>query len=172
VGAGGGGGSSFGPKGTAFTPSASARSGVTIAYTPPAPAVVVTRPRAGQVVRRFSARGRVRQLVIAGRATSPSGVRRVAITIERLPRMTTGAAAMRCMWLRPTTGLRRQACDRPPALTATLRRGGSWTYRVSKNVMLPAGRYRVTAIAEDKTGVLGNAAPRAARGVTFQLSRR
>jgi len=173
-GGGGGGGSSFGPSGTAFE-SAPARSPgvVTIEYVAKpsgAPSVTVTRPRAGQVLRRFSGRGTARKrrpLVISGRASDSAGVQGVALTLERLPR-----TGKRCTWLDPGKGLRRSTCARPPSLAATLRASGSWTYRVPRRIDLKAGRYRVTAYGKDKPGAFGNSAQRRKRVITFGLSRR
>jgi hypothetical protein len=173
-GAGGGGGSSFGPSGTVFA-SAPARSPgvVTIEYVAKpsgAPFVTVTRPRAGQVLRRFTRRGTARKrrpLVISGRASDSAGVQGVALTLQRLPR--TGD---RCTWLDPAKGLRRGSCARPPTLVATLRTRGSWTYHVPRRLDLKPGRYRVTAYGKDRPGAFGNSAPRRKRVITFRLSQR
>jgi hypothetical protein len=182
-GAGGGGGSSLGPAGSTFSSAAVSAFGVavpasvTIAYARPAPAaapsVVVTHPTVGQVIRRFSGRGNARKrrrLVIAGRASDPTGVPAVALTIERLPR-STGSPRV-CTWLNQTKGLERRSCHRPPLLFATVTANGSWTYRTSRRIKLAPGRYRVTAYGQGKTGVFGNVAARPARVITFQLSRR
>ena len=185
AGAGAGGGSSFGPSGATFrtarplyAPSEIAAS-VTISYAAPlaarAPLVTITRPRAGQVIHRFVGTGnnrKRRQLVVAGRAKDPSGVRGVALSIERLPRRTASAGARRCRWLHHTRGLVRARCDRPPPLTAKLRAGGSWTYRVPRRIKLPAGRYRVSAFGKNNAGTFGNAAPRRSRVIAFRLSKR
>jgi hypothetical protein len=173
-GAGGGGGSSFGPSGTAFA-SAPARSPgvVTISYavkSAGAPSVIVTRPRAGQVLRRLTGRTTVRQrdrLVISGRAGDASGVRGVTLKLERLPR-----TGKRCTWLDAARGLRRGDCARPPTLIARMRTTASWAYRVDRRISLTPGRYRVTAYGEDRTGAFGNSAPRRERVITFALSPR
>jgi hypothetical protein len=175
AGAGGGGGSSFGPPGTTFAHASLRRSpgSVTIAWAATPPAVGVRRPRAGQVLHRFIGRAKTRkrrQLVISGHAFDPDGLQGAALTLERLPRKPTGAG--RCTWLHPTRGLRRSSCNRPPPLIATLRPTGSWTYRLSKRIKLPAGRYRVSAYGKDTPGLFGNSAPRRARIVTFRLSQR
>ena len=174
AGAGGGGGLSFGPPGTTFARASLRFPGsVTIAWAATPPAVVVRRPRAKQVLHRFSGRGKTRkrrQLVIVGHAGDPDGVQGVALTLERLPRKSPGAG--RCTWLHPTRGLRRNSCNRPPPLIATLRATGSWTYRLSTRIKLPAGRYRVSAYGKDTPGLFGNSAPRRARIVTFRLSQR
>jgi hypothetical protein len=167
-GAGGGGGSSFGPSGSVFTFAPPRSPGIVrIAYVAPptgAPSVVVTRPRAGQVLRRSTGHTR-RRLVISGRASDSSGVQAVTLTLQRLPRANT-----RCTWLDPVKGLRRGSCARPRPLVATLRAGGSWTYRVRRGIVLPAGRYRVTAYGKDKPGAFGNSAPQRRRAITFRLS--
>lgn len=174
AGAGGGGGSSFGPPGTTFGRASLGPLGsVTIAYAATPPAVVVKRPRAGQLLHRFDGRGKTRkrrQLVISGHAFDSAGVQGVALTLERLPRRTTGGR--RCTWLHPTRGLRRNSCNRPPPLIATLNPTGSWTYRLSKRIKLPPGRYRVSAYGKNTPGLFGNFAPRRARIVTFRLSQR
>jgi hypothetical protein len=173
AGAGGGGGSSFGPPGTTFGRGLRPAGSVTIAYAATPPAVGVRRPHANQVLHRFTGRGKTRkrrQLVISGRAFDPDGVQGVALTLERLPRKPPGAA--RCTWLHPTRGLRRNSCNRPPPLIATLRATDSWTYRLSTRIKLPAGRYRVSAYGKDTPGMFGNSAPQRARIITFRLSQR
>jgi hypothetical protein len=173
-GAGGGGGSSFGPSGTAFASAPARLPGVvTISYavkSTGAPSVIVTRPRAGQLLRRFTGRGTAHQrhrLVISGRASDASGVRSVTLSLERLPR-----TGKRCTWLDAARGLRRGDCARPPTLIARMRTTASWAYRVPRRLNLTPGRYRVTAYGEDRTGAFGNSAPRRKRVITFGLSRR
>ncbi len=159
-GAGGGAGSSFGPRGTTFAQSKLPQAFVRISFvTPrapnPPPAVTISRPRSGATV---GARG----LVVSGRARDASGVRGVALRIERLPRPSGG-----CTWLYPSTGLRVGPCGEPPSLHATLRSGGRWSYRVASR--LRSGSYRVTAYGTDETGIYGNSAPRAARSLRFRV---
>lgn len=140
---------------------------VTIAYvvrSTSAPSVVVTRPRAGQALRRFTGRKR-RQLVISCHASDSSRVQAVTLRVERLPR-----TGKRCRWLDPIKGLRRSGCARPPSLLAELRTNGSWTYRVARHIHLALGRYRVTADGDDKTGTFGNSAPQRKRVIAFRLS--
>jgi hypothetical protein len=161
---GGGAGSSFGPKGVVFAPSTLAQGFVRITYVTRgtanrAPAVRISTPRSGASVPR-------RGLVFRGRARDSSGVRAVALRIERLPR-----PAGRCTWLDPVSGLGRASCSAPPSLSATLRSGGAWSYRVPAGIALPAGRYRVTAYATDETGIYGNSARAAARSVRFAVRR-
>jgi hypothetical protein len=130
----------------------------------------VTRPRAGQVLRRLTGRTTVRQrdrLVISGRAGDASGVRGVTLKLERLPR-----TGKRCTWLDAARGLRRGDCARPPTLIARMRTTASWAYRVDRRISLTPGRYRVTAYGEDRTGAFGNSAPRRERVITFALSPR
>jgi hypothetical protein len=163
-GSGGGAGSSSGPAGTRFAMSQLQQGLVRITYvTPragnPLPAVRTALPRAGASVSG-------RRLVVRGRASDASGVRAVALRIERLPRRTGG-----CTWLDPASGLGRGSCREPPSLSATLRSGGSWSYRVPARIVLPPGRYRVTAYGTDETGIYGNSAPAAARSVTFTVRR-
>ena len=147
-GSGAGGGASFGPANTTIKPPANfeitpAPGRVTFTYAvagPPAtldrsaPSVVLTRPRANQAIRRFSGRGKARKrraLVLSGRATDPSGVRSVVLSIERLPRAgRTRAGVARCAWVTASSRLRSGSCDAPRALTATLAAGGSWSYRI------------------------------------------
>jgi hypothetical protein len=168
AGAGGGGGSSFGPAGAGFAAASSPQGSVSITYQRPAgapdvrPAVVITRPRAGARLRR-------RQSVISGRAFDASGVRAVALRIERLPRARGADREHRCTWL-VAKRLRRGSCDRPPLLRATLRAHTAWTYRLPAG--LPAGRYRVTTYGSDETGLYGNSAPLRERSLTFRLSER
>jgi hypothetical protein len=163
-GSGGGAGSSFGPRGTKFGRSTAAQGLVRITYVTAStvnrpPAVQITGPRSGASVSR-------RGLVVSGRASDPSGVRAVALRIERLPR-TSG----RCTWLDPFSGLRRASCDQPPSLSAMLRSSGSWRYRVPGAIVLPGARYRVTAYGTDETGIYGNSARSSTRAVTFRLRR-
>ncbi|MGH2944530.1 MAG: hypothetical protein ACRDLN_17345, partial [Solirubrobacteraceae bacterium] len=103
---------------------------------------------------------------IAGRAGGAPGMRTVTLRLERLPRRGT-----RCTWLDPARGLRRRSCARPPSLVARVGASGTWTYRVARDIRLPPGRYRITAHGRDATGVLGNAAPRRKRAITFAISR-
>jgi hypothetical protein len=163
-GSGGGAGSSFGPPATKFGRSTAAQGLVRITYLTAStvnrpPAVQIAAPRSGASVSR-------RGLVVSGRASDASGVRAVALRIERLPR-TSG----RCTWLDPSSGLRRASCDQPPSLSATLRSSGSWRYRVPSRIVLVGGRYRVTAYGTDETGIYGNSARRSTRSVTFRLRR-
>ena len=163
-GGGGGSGSSSGPSATAFAASKLAQGLVRITYVTrsaanPVPAVRISTPRSGASV---PGRG----LVVSGRASDSSGVRAVALRIERLPR-----AAGRCTWLDPVSGLGRASCSAPPSLSATLRSGGAWSYRVPARIALPAGRYRVTAYGADETGIYGNSARAAVRSVTFAVRR-
>ncbi|MEA2151670.1 MAG: Glycine rich protein [Solirubrobacteraceae bacterium] len=163
-GSGGGAGSSFGPRGTQFGRSSIAQGLVRITYVTastvnPPPSVRITAPRAGASVSR-------RGFVVRGRASDASGVRAVALRIERLPR-TSG----RCTWLDPVSGLGRASCHEPPSLSATLRSGGSWRYRVPGRIALPGGRYRVTVYGADETGIYGNSARSSRRSVTFRLRR-
>jgi hypothetical protein len=104
----------------------------------------------------------VSRLVVRGRATDASGVKGVALRIERMPR-----AAKRCTWLDPKVGLRRGHCDEPPSLAATLGARGSWSYRVRR--ALPGGSYRVTAYGTDDTGIYGNSARASARSLRFKV---
>ena len=183
AGAGGGGGSSFGPSGATFRPASPLLitgslppPSVTIAYAPPPatpPSVVITRPRSGEVLRRFAGTGTNRarrRLLITGRARDASAVQSVALSIERLPRRTASGDAKRCVWLHHTRGLRAGRCDRPSPLIARLSAGGSWRYRVARRIKLPAGRYRVSAVGQDDEGAFGNAAPQRSRVITFRLS--
>jgi hypothetical protein len=161
---GGGAGSSSGPTGTQFVLSTLAQGLVRISYVTrnasnPLPAVRIGRPRSGASV---SPRG----LVVSGRASDVSGVRAVALRIERLPR-----SSGRCTWLDPLSGLRDGSCRQPPSLPATLRSGRSWSYRVPARIVLPSGRYRVTAYGTDETGIYGNSAPSSVRSVTFRVRR-
>jgi hypothetical protein len=132
---------------------------VSVSTVNPPPAVRITRPRSGASV---SGHG----LVVRGRASDASGVRGVALRIQRLPR-----TAGRCTWLDPVSGLGRASCSAPPSLLARLRPGGSWTYRVPTRIALSAGRYRVTAYGTDETGISGNSARASARNVTFRVRR-
>jgi hypothetical protein len=160
-GSGGGAGSSFGPAGTRVAQSPLPQGLVRISYATPSagnplPSVTIARPRSGATV---GGRG----LVVSGRARDGSGVRGVALRIERVPR-----AAGRCTWLDPVAGLRRGSCDEPPSLPASLRSSGSWRYRVAK---LRPGSYRVTAYGTDETGIYGNSAPASARTARFRVRR-
>jgi hypothetical protein len=164
AGYGGGAGSSFGPPGTTFAKSTLRRGFVRITYaTPrtanPRPAVRILRPAAGATV---APRG----LVVRGLATDASGVRGVALRIERLPR-----AAGRCTWLDPVTGLGRGRCSGPPSIRATIGSGGTWSYRLASRIALRPGRYRATAYATDESGFYGNASGLAAGTVTFRVRR-
>jgi hypothetical protein len=171
AGGGGAGSSLLPPGGTSGVAQAGQPPGsVTIAYLSapaPAPAVVVERPAARQVIRRLTTSGKHRQLVIAGSVTEPATVQAVVLTIERLPRARRAPA---CTWLNATVGFERRSCDRAPLVIAKLS-GGSWTYRIPKRIKLAAARYRVAAFAKTAQGFT-NAAPLAARRVTFTLSRR
>jgi hypothetical protein len=174
--AGGGGGSSFGPAGTTFGPAETTmdylQPSVTIAYNDGPPAIVVTSPRAGAVIRRFSGRRTQRtrrQLLISGRANDASGIQAVALTIQRLVAFSN---KQRCSWLDRARGLRPGPCARPPVLVAKVATNGAWSYRVPRRIELPRGRYRVTVFGRDKSGVGGNSAPRRSRIVTFTLSER
>jgi hypothetical protein len=163
-GSGGGAGSSFGPSAARFGMSPAPQALVRITYRSrstvnPPPAVRITRPRSGTSV---SGRG----LVVSGRAIDASGVRGVALRIQRLPR-----ATGRCTWLDPVSGLGRASCEAPPSLLATLRSGDTWTYRVPARIALSRGRYRVTAYGTDETGIYGNSARASMRSVTFRVRR-
>ena len=139
-----------------------------------APSVVLTPPRANQAIRRFSGRGKARKrraLVLSGRATDPSGVRSVVLSIERLPRAgRTRAGVARCAWVTASGRLRSGSCDAPRALTATLAAGGWWLYRIPLSNRLPSGSYRVFVQGTDRANQSGNTAAAAARGVRFRLT--
>ena len=175
AGGGGAGSSLLPPGGTAGIAQCCLPPGsVTIAYLStsapapaPTPAVVIKRPAARQVIRRFTTSGTRRQVLFAGTITEPAIVQAVVLTIERLPRATRAPA---CTWLNATVGFQRRSCNRAPLLIAKLS-GSSWTYRIPKRIKLAAGRYRVTALAKTAQGFT-NAAPLAQRRVTFTLSRR
>ena len=173
LGAGGGGGSSFGPAGTTYGPAPvpfRADGSVTIAYSASngPPAVTLSRPRANQHLRRFSARTHKRlAIVVSGRATDAQGVATVELAIERLPR----SAAGRCTWLAGSR-LRSRSCDQPTLLRARLHATGAWSYTIAPRAQLPAGRYRVVVRGTDKLGTSGNAAPAARVAVTFRLTQR
>ena len=163
-GSGGGAGSSSGPAGTRFATSPLQQGLVRITYlTPsagnPLPAVRTVLPRSGASVS-------PRRLVVRGRASDASGLRAVALRIERLPRRAGG-----CTWLDPVSGLGHGSCGEPPSLSATLRSSGFWSYRLPARIVLPNGRYRVSAYGTDETGIYGNSAPYGARGVTFTVRR-
>jgi hypothetical protein len=162
-GSGGGAGSSSGPAGTQFARSSGGQGLVRITYVAvssgnPPPSVTIIRPRPGRSISRDA------RLVVAGRARDASGVRGVALRIQRLPRV--GGL---CTWLDPVVGLGRAGCDEPPSLLATLRAGGSWTYRVPARAALRGGRYRVTAYGTDESGIYGNSAPASAGSVRFRV---
>jgi hypothetical protein len=171
-GAGGGAGASFAPRGARLAHASPGAGSVTIAYLATTidqpPSVTVTSPRAGQVVRRPS-RGVQRRVVLSGRATDPSGVQAVALTIQRLALPSSGGRAKVCDWVLQSGGTQARSCATPPTLFATVGSRGAWSYELPRAIPLPPGRYRISAYGADGTGLFGNLAPRVRRVVTFRL---
>ncbi|MDX6638947.1 MAG: Esterase depolymerase [Solirubrobacterales bacterium] len=128
-----------------------------------APAVTITSPRSHQSIR-LRSKGKRRTIRFAGKAKDASGVRTVALSLQKV-----GSGHARCRWLDPKRGLVTRSCAKPVLLKAKLGKHGTWTYRVPRAIRLPAGRYRLRSVGTDRAGVTGNTASATKRAVSFKL---
>ncbi|MEA2272106.1 MAG: hexosaminidase [Solirubrobacteraceae bacterium] len=119
------------------------------------PQISITRPRSRQRIPRSV------RLVIAGRATDESGIRRVQLSLRLVKRAKGHSSASQCLFVKRSS-ITRKACSRPPLLSATLS-GRTWRWRAPRSLHLPPGLYVARVRATDKTGVASRTAVRTFR---------
>lgn len=113
-----------------------------------APTVRIDYPRPNLTVH-FGRRGPL----FSGRASDPSGVRRVelAISLLSVTRAHDPTAPPKCLWYDGVRSLRVRACASPLFFRVRASHG-RWTFRVNSRARIPAGVYALRVRAMDAAG--------------------
>lgn len=106
------------------------------------PTAVITTPRRDMTLRPGGRHSRLR-----GRASDPSGVRRVELSVRRLA----PTRGRRCSFFDGRRRLAKRSCSKP-LFFAVRRNGTSWSVRLPRGARLPRGTYFARVRATDRLG--------------------
>ena len=106
---------------------------------------MITTPRRGATLRPGGRHSRLR-----GRASDPSGVRRVELSLRYVP-ASSRVLAGRCAFFGGRRGLVRRSCAKPVFFRAR-RSGTRWSLHLTRAAKLPRGTYFARVRATDRFG--------------------
>lgn len=117
-----------------------------------APTVTVGQPGVNQRLRLYRKGSKRRaRVTFFGTAADDTGLSKVYLALR--PVVATNG---QCRWFDGKTRLVSASCTAPVLLTATLA-GSAWRYRLPLRARLPRGVYELIAVAQDTSGLVGEA---------------